>query len=132
MAEIQIKSENIGQIQIADEVIAIIAGTAALETEGIVSTTTQGMFTTGDIAGILGKKNLSKGVKVTVNESEVQIEISLLVKFGCNIKDVSLDVQKRVKNAVETMTGLTVSNIDITIAGVTMERERPIKEEMMM
>lgn len=130
MAEIPIQSENIGQIQIADEVIAIIAGTAALETEGIVSTTAQGIFASGDIAGILGKKNLSKGVKVTVNGNEVEIELNLLVKFGCKINEVSLDVQKRVKNAVETMTGLTVSKIDLTISGVLMGREQIVKENL--
>ncbi|HOA80012.1 MAG TPA: Asp23/Gls24 family envelope stress response protein [Defluviitaleaceae bacterium] len=119
---------QIGQIQIADEVIAIIAGLAATEVEGIAGMA--GTFT-GGIAEILGKKNLSKGVKVEVGESEVSIDLFLVIKFGVKIPDVALAVQKKVKNAIETMTGLSVIEINLHITGVHFEKNKAenIKQE---
>ncbi len=115
------ESNQIGQIQIADEVIAIIAGLAATEVEGIAGMA--GSFT-GGIAEILGKKNLSKGVKVEVGESEVSIDLFLVVKFGVKIPEVALAVQKKVKNAVETMTGLSVIEINLHITGVHFDKNK--------
>lgn len=115
------ESNQIGQIQIADGVIAIIAGLAATEVEGIAGMA--GSFT-GGIAEILGKKNLSKGVKVEVGESEVSIDLFLVVKFGVKIPEVALAVQKKVKNAVETMTGLSVIEINLHITGVHFDKNK--------
>ena len=123
MAEIKNKS-NIGQIQIADEVIATIAGTAALEVEGVASMA--GNIT--DIAEFLGKKNLSKGVKVNVNESDASFEINLLIKNGYKIHEVCEEVQKRVKIAIETMTGLNALVINVNVAGLAMEKEKSKKD----
>ena len=126
MADIQTNSSNIGQIQIADEVIAVIAGTAAMEVDGVI-----GMASnfTGDLAEIIGKKNLSKGVKIDVDAGSVSVEINLLIKFGYQIQTVSAEVQQRVKTAVETMTGLAANEININVAGVHMEKEPRQKEE---
>ncbi len=109
-----------GQIQIADEVIAIIAGTAALEVEGVAHMS--GNFT-GDLVEILGKKNLSKGVSVSVNENQVIVSINLMIKLGYKIQDVTAEVQHRVKNAIETMTGLTAAEVNITVSGVQIEKD---------
>lgn len=108
---------EIGEVHIANEVVAIIAGLAATEVEGVA-----GMLgtLTGDLVELLGKKNLSKGVHVEVTEDSISLELSLIVTFGACIPEVSKNVQEKVKNAVETMTGLTVDNIDIKIAGVDM------------
>ena len=117
-------SENksyIGQIQIADEVIAVIAGTAALEIDGVAFMS--GNFT-GDIVEILGKKHLSKGVKLTVKDNEVLIGLNLLVKAGYKIQDVSREVQERVKTAVETMTGLAVMEVNVNVLGVHSEKAK--------
>jgi len=122
MAEIQSTAESIGQIQIADEVISIIAGTAALEIEGVVAAPTH---FGRDVAEILGRKNLSKGVKVNVDGNEVFVSLNLLVKYGYKVQDVSAEVQNRVATAVETMTGLTVSEVNINVSGVQMEKEKP-------
>ncbi len=124
MTELKTNNVNIGQIQIADEVIAIIAGTAALEVDGVVGMS--GNFT-GDIAEILGKKNLSKGVKVVVEENEVKIDINMLIKFGFKIHEVCVEIQKRVKNAVETMTGLEASEVNVNVTAIHFEKEK-IKE----
>lgn len=121
MAEIRTSDPEKGQIQIADEVIAIIAGTAALEIEGVVPSQAGGNFT-GDIAEMLGKKNLAKGVKVSVEDDTVSVTIDILVKYGYKIPDVSLEVQKRVKTAIETMTGLGVASVDVNTLGIHADK----------
>ena len=122
MTEIKCNENTIGQIQIADEVIAIIAGTAALEAEGVLVMGSQNM-TTNDFVEMLGKKNLAKGVKITVEGCEVSAELSIGVRFGCNLQEVSKTVQMKVKNAVETMTGLTVTQVNVNVTGVQAEKE---------
>lgn len=112
---------QVGQIQIADEVIAIIAGIAATEVTGIAGMT--GNFT-GEIAEILGKKNLSKGVKVTVGEREVSVDLFVVIQFGIKIPEVAVAVQKRVKNAIETMTGLSVIEVNLNITGIHFEKDK--------
>lgn len=111
----EIKSQGIGQIRIADEVIAIIAGIAATEVEGVA-----GMAGNSGslVAEVLGKKNLSKGVKITVGQKEVKIDLNIIIEFGIKIPKVALDIQKRVQNAVETMTGLAVTEVNLNIVGI--------------
>ncbi len=116
------EKETNGQIQISDEVIAIIAGTAAVETEGVSLPSSAPVST---MKGFFGKKNQSKGVKVTVEENTALIELELTVKFGINIKNVCEEVQQKVKNAVETMTGLTVSNVNIIVSEISLDKEAP-------
>jgi len=120
MIELNTNPECAGSVQVADEVVAIIAGTAAMEVEGVVAA--DGNFT-GNIAEMLGKKNLSKGVRLTVNDDSVSIEINIQVRFGYKIKDVSEEVQKRVKTAVETMIGLSAPEVNVNIGGVYFEKE---------
>lgn len=120
MAEVKTASKASGQIQIADEVIAIIAGTAALEIDGVSGMV--GNFT-GGIIEKLGKKNLGKGVLVTVTENEVKIDLNLIVKSGYKIQDVSAEVQKRVKTAIETMTGLSAVEININVTSLEYEKK---------
>ncbi len=122
MAEIKGDYSNIGQIQIADEVIAVIAGTAASEVDGVVTNT-------GGFGPDFGKKNMSKGVKVTVNGNEVKIDLTISVKFGYKIQDVSSDVQKKVKTAIETMTGLFACEVNVNVASVQMEKTSKQKPE---
>lgn len=109
---------KIGEVQIADEVVAIIAGLAATEVAGVDSMAGN---ITNELVGKLGMKNLSKGVKVDVTEAHVSVELSLNVKYGFNIPEVSEKVQEKVKAAIENMTGLTVLDVNIRIAGVHLE-----------
>ena len=112
--------EDVGQVQIADEVVAVIAGLAATEVEGVAKMSGN---ITNEIVSKLGMKNLSKGVKVDVTEEHVSVDLSLNMKYGYNIPDVSEKVQERVKTAIENMTGLHVLDVNIKIASVNMEAE---------
>lgn len=111
--------KDVGEVHIADEVIAIIAGMAATEVEGV-----KGMVgkTSDNIVELLGRKNLSKGVSVTVGEASVILGLSLVVTYGSSIVEVSKNVSEKVKSAVETMTGLDVSEVNINITGVDIDQ----------
>ena len=125
MIELKTGFDGAGTVLVAEEVISVIAGTAAMEVEGVSAA---GNFT-GDIAEILGKKNLSKGVKLAVNDNVVSIEVNIQIKFGYKIKEVSEEVQRKVKNAVETMVGLTAPEVNINVSGVLFEKEGKNKPE---
>ena len=109
---------NMGEVQIADEVVAIIAGLAATEVEGVASMAGN---ITNELVGKLGMKNLSRGVKVAVQENEVTVELSLNMSYGYSIPKTSAKVQEKVKSAIESMTGLSVVEVTIHIAGVDMK-----------
>lgn len=115
------EKDKIGEVRIADEVVAIIAGLAATEVEGVDSMAGN---ITNELVGKLGMKNLSKGVKVDVTEEHVSVDLSLNLKYGYNIPDVSERVQDRVKSAIENMIGLTVLDVNIRIAGVNLAEEK--------
>ena len=115
------EKEKIGEVQIADEVVAIIAGLAATEVEGVDSM--DGNIT-NELVGKLGMKNLSKGVKVDVTEEHVSVDLSLNIRYGYNIPSVSEQVQEKVSTAIENMTGLTVLDVNVKIAGVNMDEGR--------
>ena len=107
---------GIGEVQIADEVVAIIAGLAATEVDGVASMA-------GNVSK-LGMKNLSKGVKVTVLEGVVTVDLNLNIEYGKNILETSKKVQEKVKSSIENMTGLEVADVNIHIASVDMENEK--------
>ena len=110
----------IGEVQIADEVVAIIAGLAATEVKGVAS-----MYgnITNELVAKLGMKNLSKGVKIEVSDSKVSVDLAINLEYGYNIPEVTGAIQDRVKNAIETMTGLSVEDVNIRVAGVNLEDE---------
>ena len=110
--------QTIGKVQIADEVVAIIAGLAATEVEGVASMAGN---ITNELISKLGMKNLSKGVKVDVLEGVVTVALALNMKYDYSIVETSTKVQERVKSAIETMTGLEVADVNIKVAGVEME-----------
>ena len=110
------EKEKIGEVQIADEVVAIIAGLAATEVEGVDSMAGN---ITNELVGKLGMRNLSKGVKVDVTEEHVSVDLSLNLKYGYNIPEVCEKVQERVKTAIEN-----ILDVNIKIAGVNMENAR--------
>ena len=112
---------GIGDVQIADEVVTIIAGLAATEVDGVASMAGN---ITNELVGKLGMKNLSKGVRVTVLEGVVSVELTLNIEFGKNILEVSKTVQEKVKSSIENMTGLEVADVNIHIASVDMENEK--------
>ena len=111
---------SMGEVKIADEVVAIIAALAATEVEGGASMSGN---ITNELISRLGMKNLSKGVKVDVLEGVVTVSLALNLKYNYSIMDVSGKVQEKVKNAVENMTGLEVADVNIKVAGVEMESQ---------
>lgn len=117
----KVYEDKIGEVQIADEVVAIIAGLAATEVEGVDSMAGN---ITNELVGKLGMKNLSKGVKVEVTEDHVSVDLSLNMKYGYSIPKVSEKVQDKVKTAIENMTGLTVLEVNVRIAGVSLEENK--------
>ncbi|MGM0651696.1 MAG: Asp23/Gls24 family envelope stress response protein [Bacillota bacterium] len=117
---------ELGVVKIADEVVSIIAGLAATGIEG-VSSMSGGIG--GGIAEVLGRRNFSKGVKVEVGEEETKIEIFIIVDYGVRIPDVAWDIQESVKKAVETMTGLRVTDVNIHIQGVHFPKDEEEPEE---
>ena len=113
----KIKSDQVGDVRIADEVVAIIAGLATTEVEGVSSMAGN---ITNEIVSKLGMKNLSKGILVEVMENEVKVDVAINIAYGYSIPDVSAKVQDKVKSAIENMTGLTVAVVNVRIASVDM------------
>ncbi len=115
------EDENLGTVKIADDVVAMIAGLAATEVEGVAAMAGN---ITNDLMSKMGVKNLAKGVKVEVFGKRVKAELALIVEYGHNIPAVSQSVQERVKSTIENMTGLEVADVDIRIAGVNMQKDK--------
>ncbi|MBO5372000.1 MAG: Asp23/Gls24 family envelope stress response protein [Lachnospiraceae bacterium] len=113
----KIKDDKLGEVKIADEVVAIIAGLAATEVEGVSSMAGN---ITNELVSKLGMKNLSKGIRVEVSDGIVDVAVALNIAYGYAIPDVSSKVQDKVKTAIENMTGLEVSVVNVRIASVDM------------
>lgn len=117
MSENKVLSHEFGHVNISDDVISIITNIAASEIEGVRLHGTLA----GDIAEILGRKNMTKGVKVEIYENdEVDVDLSIVVDFGVVIPDVAWKVQESVKNAIENMTDLTVKCINVNVQGINL------------
>lgn len=114
------EDDNLGEVQIADEVVAIIAGLAAMEVEGVSAMSGKA---TRELIGKLGMKTLSKGVKVDVLEGIVTVSLTVNLKYGYSVIEISNKVQEKVKTAIENMTGLTVADVNIRVAGVDVPEE---------
>lgn len=111
---------GLGKIRIADEVVKVIAGLAAIEIKGVAGMS-GGLV--GGIAEMLGRKNLSKGIKVEVGEREAAVDIHVIVDYGVRIPEVAAQIQESVKAAIEQMTGLQVVEVNVNVQGVTFAHE---------
>lgn len=115
------ETENkIGKVSIADDVVASIAGIAAIEVKGVSKLTGN---ISKELVAKLGKKNLAKGVKVDIIEGTVDVDLSLELEYGNSIKTVSENVQIKVKQAIESMTGLVVGSVNVVVSGIKLEKE---------
>ena len=110
--------DQAGKIIIADEVVAVIAGLAAMEVDGVASMAGNA---TKELISKLGVKSLAKGVKVEMAEESVTVYAALNLKYGYSIMDVSEKVQEKIKSTIESMTGLQVSDVNVRVAGVEIE-----------
>lgn len=116
---------ELGELRIANEVVAIVAGLAATEVQGVA-----GMSggIAGGIAEMLGRKNLSKGVRVEVGEEQAAVDLFVVVEYGVHIPTVAWNIQENVKRAIESMTGLQVVDVNVHVQGVHFpqnEEEKP-------
>ena len=111
---------NNGKVKIADDVIASIAGLAATEVEGVAAM--RGNIT-NDIVGAFGAKNLTKGVLIDVQGDKVSVKLAITLRYGYSIPKTTEEVQEKVKNSIENMTGLTVSCVDIRVTGMELDKK---------
>ena len=117
----QINEQGVlGEVKIADDVIAVIAGIAATEVTGVARMCGN---ITNELVSKLGVNNLSKGVKVVVENHHVRVNLALELDYGVNIPEISKKVQDRVKAAIENMTGLKVREVNVRVTGVAAEEE---------
>ena len=117
----KIKEDKLGEVKIADEVVAIIAGLASTEVERVSSMAGN---ITNELVSKLGMKNLSKGIRVDVSGGVARIDVALNIAYGYAIMDVSQKVQEKVKSAIENMTGLEVAGVNVRIASVDMGKTK--------
>lgn len=118
------RSDELGNIHISEEVLAVIAAAAVLEVEGIGGLAAN-LGT--DLAELLGKKNLSRGIRIQVEADHVMVDLGILVKYGFTIPDVARAVQEAVAGSIEATSGLTVAAVNVTVGGVVFEKEPPKK-----
>lgn len=116
---------EIGEIQIAPEVIEVIAGLATVEVKGVAGMS--GGFA-GDIAELLGRKNLAKGVKVEVGQREAAVDVSVIIEYGNRIPDVATEIQRNIKRSIENMTGLNVIEVNVHIHDVIFKTADKVEE----
>lgn len=117
---------DMGIVKISDDVVEVIASLAATEIKGIVSLNEN--FVGGIAHMIAGKKTISKGVKVNVLENTSTIDLFVVVEYGIRIPEIAKQVQENVKKAVETMTGLSVSEVNLHVVNVKLPELKEIKE----
>lgn len=113
--------EEFGTVKIANDVVAMIAGLAATEVEGVGAMVGN---ITNELMGKVGMKKQTKGVKVDILDGNVSVELAVTMEYGFNIPTTCNKVQEKVKNAIETMTGFKVSDVNIRIVGIQMPSDR--------
>ncbi len=114
------RSDELGNIHIAEEVLAVIAAAAALEVEGVGGLAAN-LGT--DLAELLGKKTLSRGIRLEVAEENVTVDVNILVKYGHTIPEVGRAVQEAVMSSIEATSGLTVEAVNVNVGGVIFDKE---------
>lgn len=125
--EDMVRDESLGIIKISDEVVSVIAGIAASEINGVYE------FASGLASNLslfpIGKKNIGKSVKVSVSEDYAIIDMTIAVIYGVRIPDVVMQVQENIKRTVESMTGLKVSSVNISVNNIVVPKEEKVVKE---
>lgn len=117
-----VNEEGNNKIKIADEVVAVIAGKAVSEIQGVSEMS--GGFAGGISEVLSGKKNLAKGIKVLVTDKDTKIDVNIIVEYGVRIPEIAFEIQTKVKKAVEAMTGLKVIEVNVHVQGVNTNIDR--------
>lgn len=113
------EDDSMGSVKIADDVVAMIAGLAATEVEGVAAMAGN---ITHELMNRMGYKNLARGVKVEVYNKKVKVDLSVVIEYGYNIPATGQKIQIKVQNAIESMTGLEVTDINVRIVGVSVTK----------
>ena len=111
-----------GTVKISEDVVASIAALAAAETPGVSALCSTKV---GNVAEMLGKKNLSKGIKVEFHGDQVEVAVWLLAEYEHNICDVAREVQSAIGAAIQSMTGLHTSAVKVHVTGISFEATKP-------
>lgn len=119
--------QNGDKVEISNDVIAVIAGVAVSEVQGVASMS--GGFAGGITEVLSGKKNMAKGIKVEKTENTTKIDVNIVVEYGTRIPDIAFEIQNRVKKSVEGMTGFKVEEVNVHIQGVNTEIVKNVKKE---
>ncbi len=111
-------TDDKGSVNISEEVVAIIAGGAALQVDGVA-----GLYSTPgrDLAELLGKKNMAKGVRILIEDDAISADIYIMVTLGASVSEIGKNVQDAVAAAVESTTGIKVSSVNVHINGIAMK-----------
>ena len=115
------EDEKIGSVKIADDVVAMIAALAAMEVEGVADMSGN---MTNEFLSKVGVKNAAKGARVEVLQKKVKVDLAITMEYGYNIPATCQRVQEKVKNTIENMTGLDVTDVNIRIAGINVAKEK--------
>ncbi len=119
--------EEIGDVQIADEVLSIVASLAAQEVDGVA-----GMYGgfAGDLSEFLGNRNVSKGVRITVEGHVVSVEVYVNIEYSGCIPEIALEIQEKVREAIENMTGYEVKIVDVHVQGVQRRHKTELEQSL--
>ena len=113
------RQEELGSVNISEEVLAVIAGAAAMEVDGVSAL---GTTLTNDVAALVTRKSVAKGVHLEVEGEAVMVDATILVKYGYVVPEVAKNVQDAIQNAVMNTSGLDVAGVNVTVSGVTFQK----------
>ena len=113
------RQEELGSVNISEEVLTVIAGAAAMEVDGVSAL---GTTLTNDVAALVTRKSVAKGVHLEVEGEAVMVDVTILVKYGYVVPEVAKNVQDAIQNAVMNTSGLDVAGVNVTVSGVTFQK----------
>ena len=113
------RQEELGSVNISEEVLAVIAGAAAMEVDGVSAL---GTTLTNEVANLVTRRGVAKGVHLEVDGEAVLVDVTILVKYGYVVPEVAKNVQDAIQNAVMNTSGLDVAGVNVTVSGVTFQK----------
>lgn len=113
------RQEELGSVNISEEVLAVIAGAAAMEVDGVSAL---GTTLSNDVAALVSRKSVAKGVHLEVEGEAVMVDVTITVKYGYVVPEVAKNVQDAIQNAVMNTSGLDVASVNVTVSGVTFQK----------
>lgn len=128
-SDVKLNENPNGTVSFATEVVATIAGLAATEVDGVASMISPASGL-ADMFSRKSNRNLTKGVRIDLEDNRVSVDITITVDYGSPVPDVARNIQENVKKAIETMSGLDVKNVDVHVTGISFEREQRANAEL--